>query len=249
MIGVFDSGMGGLTVVGQIWKAFPEQKIIYFGDTARLPYGTKGVDFVKRYSEKIIGWLLERGAEDIVIACHTSSALAGNHLRKRFKDIRISDMISLPAPKIAGSFSRIGIIGTPGTIKSKSWEKMLLQENPKIKIYSKACPLFVPLVEEGWINGRAAEEIAESYLKSFKNIDALVLACTHYPILKRLIKKRVGKNIKIVDPAEILANELKFKVKDKGESRFYFSDTPYNLKKISQLCLKKEIKPIITNPF
>ena len=249
MIGVFDSGVGGLTVVKQIFKNRPNQKIIYFGDTARLPYGTKGADFVKKYSEKITEWLLNKGVEKIVVACHTSSALAGDYLKEKFGD-RIIDMITPVAEKISGG--KIGIIGTPGTIKSKAWEKSLLKINPKLKIYSKACPLFVPLVEEGLINTTATQEIVRNYLKNFKNIDTLVLACTHYPLLKNIIRKEIGKNVEIIDPAVILARELNLDSRFRGNdnnSEFYFSDTPYNFEKISKLCLKKSIKPIVSDPF
>jgi len=252
MIGVFDSGVGGLSVVKEITKVLPNYQIVYFGDTARLPYGTKGADFVKKYSVKITKWLLGRGANVIVIACHTCSAQAGDFLKKEFKDIPIFDMIT-PCAKELSSFKNIGIIGTPGTIKSRAWEKHILSNNPELKIQSKACPLFVPLVEEGWIDNRAGREIAKEYLKDFNNIQALVLACTHYPMLENIIREIL--NAQIIDPAKILAKELgvfvnnsKIELK-KGENEFFFSDTPYNLDKISQLCLKQKIKPIINDPF
>ncbi|MBM3251003.1 MAG: glutamate racemase, partial [Candidatus Nealsonbacteria bacterium] len=155
MIGIFDSGVGGLTVVKEIMRCLPQYPLIYFGDTARLPYGTKGADFVKRYSVKISQWLLNRGAEIIVVACHTSSAWAADFLKKEFPKAPIFEMIT-PGAKEAVLFSKnkkIGIIGTPGTIKSRAWEEKLLKSNPELKIYNKACPLLVPLVEEGWVDG------------------------------------------------------------------------------------------------
>lgn len=259
MIGVFDSGVGGLTVVKQISKQFPRSRIIYFGDTARLPYGTKGADFVKKYSSKITEWLLGRGAKIIVIACHTSSAWAGDFLKKKFKNRPVFDMIS-PAIKDVLSLAKnrkIGIIGTPGTIKSGSWEKNLLKADPKLEIYSRACPLFVPLVEEGWIEKKATAEIAKEYLKEFQDreVDVLVLACTHYPMLKKVIRRAVGPKVKIIDPAESLALQLvqiykgRASVNFEGKYRFFFSDEPYNLKKISRLCLGQEIKAQIIDPF
>jgi len=242
MIGVFDSGVGGLSVVKEIFKSLPNQKIIYFGDTARLPYGTKGADFVKKYSEKITEWLLGKGANVIVIACHTSSAQAGKYLKERFKNIPIFDMIS-PCLQELSHFNRIGVIGTPGTIKSRVWDAP--------NVVSKSCPLFVPLVEEGWIDKEITKEIVKEYLKDFNNIEALVLACTHYPMLEKIIKKIT--KAKIIDPAKIVTQKLKLFLDDEsvvpGENQFFFSDEPYNLKKISKLCLGKEIKPIIYDPF
>jgi len=253
MIGVFDSGVGGLSVVKEIAKVLPNYQIIYFGDTARLPYGTKGVDFVKKYSAKITSWLLDRGAKVVVIACHTSSAQAGDFLKEKFKNTPIFDMIT-PCAKNLSLYKKIGIIGTPGTIKSKAWEKHLLEKNPNLKIHSKPCPLFVSLVEEGWIDNNITKQIAKEYLKDFKNIQALILACTHYPMLEKIIKKTI--NTEIIDPAKVLVKELEFFLKDsaqiklkKAKNEFFFSDEPYNLDKISYLCLKQKIKPIINDPF
>jgi len=275
MIGVFDSGVGGLTIVKEIFKYLPEYQIIYFGDTARLPYGTKGADFVQRYSAKIVNWLLKKKAKLIVVACHTSSAWASDFLKEKFsapkgRDLAegenkmpIFEMITPGASEAANSTKsrKVGIIGTSGTIKSGSWEKKLLELNPGLKIYSKPCPLFVSLVEEGWINKGVTKKIAEEYLEPFKEkkIDTLVLACTHYPLLKKIIGEVVGTNIKIINPAESLAKELKLFLKDnlqiasqikKGKNhQFFFSDQPYNLEKISHLCFDRQIKPIIKDPF
>ncbi len=262
MIGIFDSGVGGLSVVKEIFKELSDCQIIYFGDTARLPYGTKGADFVRRYSVKITEWLLAKGAKIIVVACHTSSAWATDLLKKEFKRVPIFEMIS-PGAKEAILTTRnkkIGIIGTPGTIKSGAWEKKLLALEPNLKIYSKPCPLFVPLVEEGWIDGEIIKEIVKKYLKEFKNreVDTLILACTHYPMLEKAIRKEIGEKIRIVNPAKSLAKELKLFLKNNpafvessavGKHQFFFSDQPYNLKKISKFCLNQEIKPIIRDPF
>lgn len=263
MIGVFDSGVGGLTVVKEIIKKLPNLQIIYFGDTARLPYGTKGEDFVKKYSEKITRWLLNGGAKVIVIACHTSSAWAASFLKEKFNNVPIFEMIE-PAAKDAflkTKNKRIGVIGTPGTIKSGSWPKKLLAIDPKLKVFQKACPLFVPLAEDGWQDKKIAFEIAKEYLSDFKkkNIDVLVLACTHYPILEKPIRAALGKGVKIINPAESLAEELKvfleknleiaFKSQAKNGHKFFFSDQPYNLDKISKSTLKLKIKPEIKDPF
>lgn len=252
MIGIFDSGVGGLSVVKEIIKFLPQSKIIYFGDTARLPYGTKGPDFVKKYSTKITKWLLDKGANVIVVACHTSSAQAADYLKEKYRNIPIFDMIT-PCVKELSHYKKVGIIGTPGTINSKAWEKHILSKNLNLKIQSKACPLFVPLVEEGWIDNDIAKQTVKKYLKEFNNIEALILACTHYPMLKKVINQTV--DAKIIDPAKSLAKRLKLFLKDnniileKGEHEFFFSDKPYNLDKISKLCLKQKIKPIINDPF
>lgn len=263
MIGVFDSGVGGLTVVKEIFKHLPDYQIIYFGDTARLPYGSRSEQFIHHYSKKITQWLLGKGAKVIVIACNTSSAWAADALKKEFKGVPIFEVIT-PTAKDAVEKTknkRIGIIGTRGTIKSSAYSKKLLFLDPKVKIYLKACPLFVPLVEEGWIKEKTTKEIAEKYLAGLKkrNIDTLILGCTHYPLLKETIKKAIGSGIKIVNSAENVAKELKEFLKNnpaiekqikKGNShQFFFSDQPYNLEKISRLCFNKEIKSIVKDPF
>ncbi len=263
MIGIFDSGVGGLTVVKEIFKGLPQYQIIYFGDTARLPYGTKGDDFVRKYSAKITGWLIKKGAKIVIIACHTSSAWASESLKKQFSETPIFEVISPSVDEVLSlkKNNKVGIIGTPGTIKSGSWEKNLLAKEPNLKIYSKSCPLFVPLVEEGWINNRITKEVIKKYLEPLKRkkIDTLILACTHYPLLEKEIKKVMGAKVKIINPAKSLAEKLKLflksnqgivsKIKKGKNHQFFFSDEPYNLGKISKICFKKEIKAKIKDPF
>ncbi|MFH1656307.1 MAG: glutamate racemase [Candidatus Nealsonbacteria bacterium] len=262
MIGVFDSGVGGLTVVKEIFKQLPEYQIIYFGDTARLPYGTKGANFVKRYSEKITSWLLNKDAKIIVIACHTSSAWASNSLKKKFKKVPIFEMITSASQDVVDitQNKKIGIIGTPGTIKSKAFEKKLLELDSNLEIYSKSCPLFVSLAEEGWVDNKITKEIIKEYLEPLKNkgIDTLVLACTHYPLLEKAIKEVVG-DINIINPAKSVAKEIKLflennpqiiaKIKKGKNHQFFFSDEPYNFEKISHLCFNKKLKIKINDPF
>jgi glutamate racemase len=263
MIGIFDSGVGGLTVAKEVFKNLPKYQTIYFGDTARLPYGTKGADFVKKYSDKISEWLLNKNAKIIVIACHTSSAWATDFLKNKYKSTPIFDMISFTAKDIVKSSKnkKIGIIGTPGTIKSSSWSRAIKKLDPSLKIYLKSCPLFVPLAEEGWINNEIAKNIIKEYLTPMKNqgIDTLVLGCTHYPLLLKEIKKFMGKNVKIINPAENTAKQIKEYLAEnpaieknvkKGRShQFFFSDEPYNLEKISKICFGKKIKAKIKDPF
>jgi glutamate racemase len=264
MIGIFDSGVGGMSVVKEIIKVLPEYQIVYFGDTARLPYGTKGANFVKEYSEKITEWLLtEKNAKIIVIACNTSSAWASDSLKKKFKHVKIFEMITPVIPDILSvtKNKRIGIIGTPGTIKSNAYQIKLLKADSSIKIFSASCPLLVPLVEEGLTDDKITFQIIKRYIKPLKEkgIDTLVLGCTHYPLLKKAIKKTVGKKVKIINPAESLSQEIKKylnenpeikgKIKKGREHKFYFSDEPYNFKKISSLCFNKKIHKEVKDPF
>jgi glutamate racemase len=263
MIGIFDSGVGGLTIVKEIFKYLPEYQIIYFGDTARLPYGTKGASFVKKYSEKITDWLLHKNAKIIIIACNTSSAWASDTLKKKFKPLPVFEMI---APAVAEALvttknKKIGIIGTPGTIKSNAYQNKLLKADPTLEIFSQACPLFVPLVEEGLLDDQITVEIIKKYLNPLKDkgIDTLILGCTHYPLLKTVIENTIDSGIKVINPAESLAKEVKKylennpaiakKIKKGAEHKFFFSDEPYNLEKISHLCFNKKIVPIVKDPF
>ena len=263
MIGIFDSGVGGLTVVKEIFKQLPGYQITYFGDTARLPYGTKGADFVKKYSSKITNWLLNKNAKIIVVACNSSSAWASDSLRKKYKNTKIFDMISFAAQDVVATTKnkKIGIIGTPGTIKSNAWSKTLKKLDPSLKIFSQPCPLFVPMVEMGFTTGTVTEKLVDEYLKKIRasKADVLVLACTHYPLLKKVIQKTVGPKVKIINPAESLAREVKKylmenetinrKIKKGSANKFFFSDEPYNLEKISHMCFNKKIKPIVNDPF
>lgn len=263
MIGIFDSGVGGLTVVKEVFKHMPDYQIIYFGDTARLPYGTKGANFVKKYSEKITNWLLRKNAKIIIIACNTASAWASDSLKKKFKTTPIFEMIN-PAVKEAITITKnkkIGIIGTPGTIKSGAYQHKLLKLDPKLKIFLQPCPLLVPLVEEGLLNDKITFEIVKKYIEPLKakGIDTLILGCTHYPLLKKVIENTAGKKINIINPAEVLVKEIKQylqintdtakKIKKGSEHNFFFSDEPYNLEKISHFCFNKKITPIVKDPF
>jgi len=263
MIGIFDSGVGGLTVVKEIFSELPDYQIIYFGDTARLPYGTKGEAFVKKYSVKITDWLLAKKARIIIVACNTASAWASNSLRKKFKGTPIFEMIT-PAVEdvlLVTKNKKVGIIGTPGTIKSNAYQSRLLAAEPSLKIFAKACPLLVPLVEEGMLNDNITVEIIKRYLDPLKEqgIDTLVLACTHYPLLKKIIEDTIGDGIKVINPAEILSKQIREylekniglakKIKQGNGHKFFFSDEPYNLEKISHACFNKKISPVVKDPF
>ena len=256
MIGVFDSGIGGLTVVKQIFKTLPQYKIVYFGDTARLPYGTKSKEAIIQYSIQNTEFLIKKGAKIIIIACHTASSVAADKLREKFPNIPIFDVVGAGLEK-AFSLSRkkkIGIMGTAATIKSGAHEKFLKNINQDIKIFPKACPLLVPLIEEGWLKRMETRKILRYYLRPLKQkqIDVLVLACTHYPLLYKAIDAISGKSVKVVDPAEELAIELKEFLeknpdveasleKNGGSHKFYVSDIPYRFNDLSKKILGEKI--------
>lgn len=210
-IGIFDSGVGGLTVVKQMFKKLPNEAIVYLGDTARVPYGTKSSETIKRFSLENAEFLMRFDVKLIVVACNTASSTSLDVLRERFS-IPIVGVIK-PGAEKASQITRnnkIGIIGTYATIKSKAYEKEIRYISKDIEVISKACPLFVPLVEEGWIKEKITFDIVRKYLKPLvnKNIDTLILGCTHYPLLKPVISKVVGRNVRIVDSASSVADEV-----------------------------------------
>lgn len=255
-IGVFDSGIGGLTVVKKLLSSLPEESIVYFGDTARVPYGSKSNSTVIEYAFEDSKFLLSKNVKVIVVACNTVSSIAIDELKKNF-DLPIIGMIN-PGAQLAVKKTRngkIGVIGTRATISSKAYSNEIKKINPKIKVFEKACPLFVPLAEEGWVNHKAAFEIAEEYLKELRDfeIDTLILGCTHYPILAEVIQKIIGENVSLVDSGVASAEVVK-EVLDRtdlhtnsfsnGRNDFYVSDIPIKFKEVAELFLGKEIKVI-----
>ena len=211
-IGVFDSGVGGLTVVKQMMKTLPHENIIYFGDTARLPYGTKSKNAVTKFSKQIVRFLLTKDVKAVVIACNTASSNSLEALRQTF-EIPIFGVVKSGVKEALRSTKnkRVGIIGTAATIRSKAYERLIAQADDSIQVYAKPCPLFVSLVEEGWTDNAVARLTAENYLKELvaEDIDCLVLGCTHYPLLKKCIGETVGENINLVDPAKATAKMVK----------------------------------------
>ncbi len=212
-IGVFDSGVGGLTVVKQIVKLLPEESLVYFGDTARVPYGSKSKETVTKFSSQIIRFLKTKNVKAVVIACNTVSSNCYEELSAQFPDLPIIEVVTPGVEScIAATKNKIvGLIGTYATVSSGAYEKRLKAADPEIQVYKKACPLFVPLAEEGWVNNDVAELTARKYLQELidKNIDSVILGCTHYPTLKECIGKIVGKDVTIVDPAKATAIKLK----------------------------------------
>ncbi|MDI9489612.1 MAG: glutamate racemase, partial [Bacillota bacterium] len=203
-IGVFDSGVGGLTVVKEIMNQIPGETIIYFGDTARLPYGSKSKKTIITYTRQIVRFLMRKGVKAIVIACNTASAFALETIKDEI-DIPIIGVVK-PGAKVAARTTlngKVGVIGTEGTIQSGIYNRFLSKTNPKVTVFGKACPLFVPLVEEGLIDDPITFEMARRYIGELldKDIDTLVLGCTHYPLLRETIRKVVGDEIFLVNPA------------------------------------------------
>ena len=211
-IGIFDSGVGGLTVVSELVRHCPELEFIYLGDTARVPYGTKSPEVVQAYSRKITRLLVEEGASSILIACNTASAHALEHHKTEFS-LPIEGVIVPGARRAAelSSTGHIGVIGTQGTILSQSYVHAIKALRPQAQIYAQPCPLFVPLAEEGWQGHEATRLIVESYLAPFKDteIDTLVMGCTHYPILADDIQTFLGPDIRLVHSGEAMWEMLK----------------------------------------
>lgn len=211
-VGVFDSGVGGLTVAREIMRQIPNEKIIYFGDTARVPYGSKSRETITRYSRQIVRFLQEQKVKAIVAACNTASAYALEEIEKEL-DIPILGVVK-PGARVAAEATRngkIGVIGTEGTIGSHIYSDYIRQIDPEIQVLGKACPLFVPLVEEGLWQDPVTDEIARRYLNELidSGIDTLILGCTHYPMIRSTVGKIMGEKVTLVNPAYETARELK----------------------------------------
>lgn len=256
-IGVFDSGLGGLTVLKEIMKILPNENIVYFGDTARVPYGSRSKDTIIKYTFQAINFLLSKNVKAIVIACNTATARALKESNEKY-DIPIIGVIEAGARTAAYSTKNkiVGVIGTEGTITSKAYNVEIGKIDKDIKIIDKACPLFVPIVEEGWANTDIASLTAKRYLDELikQDIDSLVLGCTHYPILKRTIGEVVGEKIKLVNPAKETAIDLKEILnqqdlirtgnESKATYEYYVSDIPEKFVNIAGEFLKKEIENV-----
>lgn len=218
-IGVFDSGVGGLTVVREIMRQIPNERIVYFGDTARVPYGSKSKETVTKYSRQILRFLKTQNVKAIVIACNTASAYALAQLEKEV-DIPIIGVVK-PGAKTAAETThngKIGVIATEGTIQSEIYTQYIKELKDNVEVKGKACPLFVPLVEEGLLEDPVTEEIAQRYLSGLidTGIDTLILGCTHYPLIRSTVGKVMGKDVNLVNPAYETAIELKRLLEQNG---------------------------------
>ena len=259
-IGVFDSGLGGLTVVKEIMKRLPNEDIVYFGDTARVPYGTKSKESIIRFSKQNISILLKYKVKMIVVACNSSTSHALPMLRKTF-DLPIVGVIIPGAQKAVRATKNniVGVIATPATIKSSAYEKEVKKWNSGIKVLPQACPLFVPLVEEGWFEHQVTFQIAEEYLNKLKNwgVDTLILGCTHYPLLKPVIRRVMGNDVTLIDSAEEVSQEVKRVLTElhlqktkKGNPRYRFivSDEPQHFQKAARQFLGFDIANVKRHP-
>ncbi len=252
-VGVFDSGIGGLTVLREIIKSLPQEEIIYLGDTARVPYGTKSSVVVRRYAQENARFLMEKSVKFLVIACNTASALALPFLKEEFSIPMIG--VIEPGSKsaaLATRSKRVGVIGTEGTINSGVYQNTINRLDPSINVFGKPCPLFVPLVEEGWIDNQVVRITAQTYLEDLKksNIDTLILGCTHYPVLKKTIEDTMGDKVTLIDSAQETAKEAavilrkKGLIKNSNKTRlhqFYVTDVPERFIRVARKFLNDEL--------
>ena len=244
-IGVFDSGLGGLTVVRELSKLLPHENLFYVGDTARVPYGTKSPETIRRYSLQISFFLLQRKVKMIVVACNTASALALRSLQNLpIPVIGVIDPGARGAALTTHS-GRVGVIGTPATVASHAYRTAIKKYSPQAQVWESACPLFVPLVEEGWLTHPVTTTVAQVYLKPLlKNkIDTLVLGCTHYPLLKETLQPVVGSRVRLIDSAEQTAKEVERVLlkqgkqnpsKKKGRATYFVTDNTTSFSRLSR---------------
>lgn len=241
-IGVFDSGIGGLTVVAEIMRQLPHEEIVYFGDTARLPYGPKSNETVTQFAMQDTRFLLSHDVKMVVVACNTASSVAADQLKQGF-DLPIIGVIAPGAlAAVSATLSgKIGVIGTEGTITSHAYERAIHRIDAEIEIIEQSCPLFVPLAEEGWTDREVTLVIAHEYLTPLRDagVDVVVLGCTHYPILKQTVSKVFGPSVTLIDSAEETARDVSQVLTELGlanatgkkpEHRFFVSDVPHRFR-------------------
>ncbi len=252
-IGIFDSGIGGLTVVKEIYEELPFENTLYFGDTAQVPYGSKSKEVVIKFSFENTRFLLKYGIKVMVVACNTVSALALDSLRKEFA----VSIIGVIEPGVRAALKstrnkRIGVIGTEATIKSNAYTQSLHSLNSQVKVFTQSCPLFVPLVEEGWVDKEVTQIIGKEYLNPLlkKNIDTLILGCTHYPLLEKMLREIVGHKVTLINSAREVAQEVKKELITNGLIRkksnnvihkFFVSDAPDKFKESAKKFLGKKL--------
>lgn len=253
-IGVFDSGVGGLTVLKEISRLLPREDTIYLGDTARVPYGTRSAVTIRKYALQTAGFLVSKGVKMLVVACNTSAAVALPTLRRSFPGLPVLG-VTEPGAKAAAAATtggRVGVIGTEGTIRSGAYEKAILRFRPGTRIVARACPLFVSLAEEGWVEGKVAHLVAAEYLEPLRigGIDTLVLGCTHYPLLKGTIRKVMGPRVRLIDSAEETARAVREMLERTGlgttsrrpsRHRFFVTDLPAKFKVLGRRFLDAPI--------
>lgn len=255
-IGVFDSGIGGLTVVRALMERLPFEDIVYFGDTARVPYGIKSVETIESYTRQIAEFLLARQVKMLIIACNTMAAVAVEVVR-RLSPVPVLDVIDAGARLAVqvSAMKAVGVIGTPTTINSNAYARSMHALDARVRVYSQACPLFVPLVEEGWLDHEVTRLTAREYLKPVfvENIDTLVLGCTHYPLLKPLLHDVAGPRIQLVDSATTVAEQAAQVLQERQLSnpqrgmphyQCYVTDIPLRFQTIGSRFLGREFKHV-----
>lgn len=255
-IGVFDSGVGGLTVIKEIMKLLPEENVVYFGDTARVPYGPRSSETITKYTYQAVNFLLEQNIKAIVIACNTASARSLKKAQERY-NIPIMGVIKPGASAAVNTTKngKIGVIGTEGTINSEAYVKEITALKSDVDIYARSCPLFVPIAEEGWADTEVSKLTASTYLSYFNdtNIDTLVMGCTHYPLLENTIRDFFKNSISLINPALETASRLKDMLykygmqKNDGTAgvyKYFVSDRPNNFAKVGEIFLNKAIADI-----
>ncbi|MFW5635698.1 MAG: glutamate racemase [Thermodesulfobacteriota bacterium] len=255
MIGIFDSGIGGVTVARAVRKALPDHDLLYYGDTARSPYGTKSIDTIRDYALQNIRFLLDEGADIIVAACNSASSAALEVMTGRYK----TPVFEVVTPAVGAALQatrtgRIGVIGTRATIGSGIYETRLRKADPEVRVHSAPCPLLVPLVEEGWLKKPETTMIVKKYLHPLKvrQIDTLILGCTHYPVLKETIGRKIGKRVRLIDASAAVAAAVKSFLKDHpdldqkmrkdGSDRFVVSDSTPQFEKTARAILKRPVR-------
>ena len=255
-IGVFDSGIGGLTVVRALMERLPFEHIVYFGDTARVPYGVKSVETIAHYTTQITRFLLEKEVKTLIIACNTMAAVAAQTVRD-MSPVPVLDVIDAGAHMAANASrtGRIGVIGTPTTVNSNAYARAIHERNSEVRIYSQACPLFVPLVEEGWLEHEVTRLAAMEYLRPVlaEEIDTLVLGCTHYPLIKPLLQDVAGPDVRLVDSAEAMAERTASLLAERGllnisraqpYYEYYVTDVPVKFQTIGERFLGRSLSPV-----
>lgn len=248
-IGVFDSGVGGLTVVRELWRRLPNERVVYFGDTARVPYGSKAPMTVRRYAREAAAFLLAHDVKLVVMACNTATAHAVDHLREELP-VPVVGVVEpgARAAVTATASGRIGVLGTAGTIASGAYDREIRRLMPEARVFAQPCPLFVPLVEEGWTSHPATRIVAEEYLRPLRetDVDVLVLGCTHYPLLRPLLTEVAGPGTRLVDAAAETVNDVQGILSGRGTLRertdepdhaFFVSDSPHRFREVSQTFL------------
>jgi glutamate racemase len=255
-IGIFDSGLGGLTVAKKIFELLPFENVVYFGDTARFPYGPRSKDIIRRFSFQNVNFLLTQQVKFIVVACNTASAMVLNELKQSYDQPMIGVVEPGAMAAIAATRNqKIGVIGTVGTVNSDAYRKAIQRLDRRMKVYSLPCPLFVSLAEEGYIRKKATYIIAWEYLQPLisKGVDTLVLGCTHYPLLKNVISRTMGKKVSLIDSAEetakevkrfLGANDLLAKSCKPALRSFYVSDVPDRFMAVGKRFLKGQISRV-----